>query len=371
MSTSEQTTKRRKLRVAISCGGSGGHINPGLATAQVLLERGHEVFIVSSGRKSEIEPLKAWKGENFKTGVSQSVRSWPAGFFKCVRLFLKKKPDVLLAMGCYTSASPCMAAKFTLTPVVLHEANAVPGRANAFLAGMAKAIGITFPESRRHLSSCRNIVETGLPLRLKFTRGCGTSKADPKSFTLLVTGGSQGARDMNRLVAEAIGRVFMRKSPLAARLKVVHLAGKGNEEAVRDSYAAAKVPAGQVEVLGFSNEMERLYAESDFCISRSGASACFELALAGLPALFVPLENLAGDHQSFNARFMASAKAGDWKAQHELTPEWLADYIEKIAADRERRDAIRAAQLSVVRNDAASALADLVESSAKRGKEQE
>lgn len=364
MSDSDTSQNKRRLRIAISCGGSGGHINPGLATAQVLLERGHDVFVVYSGRKSETEPLKAWNGEMVKSGITQSMFSYLPSILRCFNSFRKNPPDALLAMGCYTSLAPCAAALLRGIPVVLHEANAVPGKANAKFAPYVKAIGVTFSESKKYLSKCKNVIETGLPLRMKFTSGAGTTKADPEKFTILVTGGSQGAQNMNELVTDGIIGLFQKKSPLASKLKVVHLAGKGNEEIVQTKYADAGLSQDQIKVVGFSSEMEKLYAESDFCISRSGASACFELALSGLPALFIPLENLAGDHQTFNAKFMAERNAGDWKAQHELTGEWITDYIESIAADKSRRDAIRASQLSMAHSDAASKLADIVESAA-------
>ncbi len=352
-------------RIAIACGGTGGHTYPGLATARVLRERGCAVTVLQAGREVEAETLSGWDGDIFKTGVRQSKRSIPGSLFRTWREFGRKRPDVLVAMGSYTSLPPVVAAWLRGVPVVLHEANAIPGKAIAFLSRFACAAGIAFPEAARHFPPRVAIADVGMPLRAEFTRGTGSTHADPAHFSLLVMGGSQGARRLNEIVVDALVDVRARHAALAARLRVTHLAGTRNEAAVRDLYARAGLTGPAFEIIGFSNEMARLYAEADFCLSRAGASSCMELALAGLPALFVPLPRLAADHQTRNAQSMAVRGAGDWRAQEDLAPGVLADYIADIAADASARAKMREALLSVARPDAAVRFADAILAAAR------
>lgn len=350
----------KKLRIAIACGGTGGHTYPGIATAKVLRDAGHDVVILQAGRAIESETLSGWDGEIFKTGARQSKASIPGSLFRTWRAFGKKRPDVLVAMGSYTSLPPVVAAWLRGIPVVLHEANAVPGKAIAFLARFATKAGLAFPEAAKYMPKKVTTAVVGLPLRAEFEKGSGTTQTAKDKFTLLVMGGSQGAVALNKIVAGALASINRKNPDFAAKLKVVHLAGPKNAESVRQLYTEQGLTGDRFEIIGFSNEMARLYAEADFCISRAGASSCMELALAGLPALFVPLPHLAGDHQSFNARSMAGRGAGDWKAQDELTPEGLADYIAGIASDVEKRAQMREALLAASCPDSTAQFAKIV-----------
>lgn len=352
--------KEGATRIAIACGGTGGHTYPGLATARVLRGRGHDVVVLQAGRDVESQTLSGWDGEVFKTGARQSKLSIPGSLLRTWRAFGRHRPDVVVAMGSYTSLPPVVAAWLRGIPVALHEANAIPGKANAFLARFARAAGVAFPEAAAHFPRRVRVEDVGMPLRAEFAKGAGSSRADKARFSLLVMGGSQGAKRLNEIVVAALREVMSRKGPLAARLKVVHLAGARNEEEVRARYAEAGLSGPDFEVVGYSNEMARLYAEADFCISRAGASSCMELALAGLPALFVPLPHLAGDHQTFNAKSMAGRGAGDWRAQDDLTPAVLADYLADIASDAARRTKMREALLAAARPDATERFADVV-----------
>ncbi len=357
--------KEGAVRIAIACGGTGGHTYPGLATARVLRGRGHDVVVLQAGRDVESQTLSGWDGEVFKTGARQSKLSIPGSLLRTWRAFGRHRPDVVVAMGSYTSLPPVFAAWLRGIPVALHEANAIPGKANAFLARFARAAGVAFPEAADHFPRHVHVEDVGMPLRSEFAKGAGSSRADKARFSLLVMGGSQGAKRLNEIVVAALKEVMLRKGPLAERLKVVHLAGTRNEEDVRGLYAAAGLAGPDFEVIGYSNEMARLYAEADFCLSRAGASSCMELALAGLPALFVPLPRLAADHQTRNAQSMAVRGAGDWRAQEDLAPGVLADYIADIAADASARAKMREALLSVARPDAAVRFADAILAAAR------
>ncbi len=355
----------KELRIAIACGGTGGHTYPGLATARVLRERGCDVVVLQAGREVEAQTLSGWDGEVFKTGARQSKLSIPGSLFRTWHELGRKRPNVVVAMGSYTSFPAVIAAWLRGIPVVLHEANSIPGKAIAFLSRFAYAAGIAFPEAAKHFPPRVKIADVGMPLRSEFKKGTGTSRADPSRFSLLVMGGSQGAKRLNEIVVEALKEIAARHRPLAEKLKVVHLTGERNKGEVTELYAAAGLSGPAFEIIGFSNEMARLYAESDFCISRAGASSCMELALAGLPALFVPLPHLAADHQTFNAKSMASRGAGDWMPQDEMKPAKLADYLAAIADNADRRAKMREALLAISRPDATALFADAILAAAR------
>ena len=174
-------------------------------------------------------------------------------------------------------------------------------------------------------------------------------------------GGSQGARDLNRAIVETLTR--LQRLPDSPPLRVVHLTGSRHEEDVRALYAEAHLDPARVdvEIVGFEHDMARRYAEADLCISRAGASSCFELALVGLPAIFVPLPGLARDHQSRNAESLAERGAGVVVAQATLDPDALAATLAALAASPDRRAAMRDAFLALARPDAAERVADLLQ----------
>ena len=368
------------MNVAVSCGGTGGHMFPGLAVAAALRRRGHRVAVILSGRAVEAERAKADLPEGAEAmlvPVDPISPRRPKSLLKLVRAvrtarreFRAFRPDVLLAMGSYTSIAPVLAARTLGVPVVLHEANAIPGSAVAHLARFARTVCVCFPDMARFFPKGARLADTGLPLRAEFEKGVGGSRADPAKFSLLVMGGSQGAKAVNRAVVEALALLPSRHPELAARIRVVHLAGTRNEEEVRALYAEKGLAGAAFEVLGFEHDMSRRYAEADLCVSRAGASSCFELALTGLPAVFVPLPGLARDHQSRNAESMAARGAGVVAPQASLSPESLADLLASLSADAPRRAAMRESLLAAARPDAASRVADEVERNARRASDE-
>ena len=345
---------------------------PGLAVAGALRARGHAVAVILSGRGVEADRAASDLPEGAEAmlvPVDPVSPRRPRSLVTLVRAIVAARrklrafrPDALLAMGSYTSIAPVLAARSLGIPVVLHEANAIPGSAVAHLARFAAAVGVCFPGMERHFPKGTRLVDTGLPLRAEFARGiAGSAPADGR-FRLLVMGGSQGARDLNRAVVGTL--THYARLPDSPPLRVVHLSGSRHEDDVRALYADAHLdPARiEVEVVGFEHDMARRYAEADLCLSRAGASSCFELALVGLPAIFVPLPGLARDHQSRNAESLAERGAGLVVAQAGLDPAALASTLATLAVAPERRAAMREAFLALARPDAAARVADLVAS---------
>ena len=210
-------SSRDHLNIHLACGGTGGHIFPGLATADVLRERGHEVTIWMAGSDLEGEALKSWAGrvvtvpaEGLPSSLSpKAVRSaWRLlrAVRACRRRMESDRPDALLAMGAYASVGPAWAARRLGVPLVLHESNVVPGRAIGLFSRRADAVAAAFEETRFHLRR-REIVVTCMPLRRDLSRrrpGAGERRRPRAPFTLLVMGGSRGARSLNERMTAAV-----------------------------------------------------------------------------------------------------------------------------------------------------------------------
>ena len=361
------------LRVAIACGGTGGHIFPGLATADALRRRGHAVTLWMAGKDVERSAVGNWPGEmitvpsqGFPRRLSPrllaAVGRLLSAAATCRRRMRAAPPDVLLAMGSYSSFGPVSAALWLDVPVVLHEANVVPGRAIRFFARRARVVAASFEETRFHLR--RNpIVVTGMPIRRELeTAGAQAARpSGPAPYTLLVFGGSRGAHRLNELAGQAIGRLAAR----GVAVKALHIAGRDDEAAVRAAYERAGVPH---EVFGFTSDMARLYAAADLAICRSGASTCAELLAFGVPALLVPYPFAAANHQYANARALSKIGAADYVAEKDLAADWLADYLEACRGAPERLARMRAAGRAAQSRSAAEELATLVERVGRDGR---
>ena len=231
----------------------------------------------------------------------------------------KDPPEVVLAMGSYASVGPLAAARTLRVPIVLHEANVLPGRANALFAHAAACVGVTFEETRHYLRG-RRVVHTGMPLR----RGLNPGRTEPPAFEgvlrLLVMGGSRGAHALNETLPPALARVQDR----GHRVCVTHLAGAEDRDRTAARYGEAGVDH---DTRDFCGDMDPVYRMTHLAVCRAGASTCAELSAYGIPALFVPYPHATADHQTLNARQLEKRGAADIAAQDQLTPEWLADYL--------------------------------------------
>jgi UDP-N-acetylglucosamine--N-acetylmuramyl-(pentapeptide) pyrophosphoryl-undecaprenol N-acetylglucosamine transferase len=354
-----------KLHIAIACGGTGGHIFPGLATACVLRERGHHVTLWLAGKGGEDTAIQGWEGkvvtipsEGFQFGPFRSLLTAlriARAVFRCWRIMLRHRPDVVLAMGSYASIGPCLAARLRGIPYILHEANALPGRAVKLLAPKARAIAICFEETRYHLKGM-NAVSAGMPLRSEIQR---SAISDQKTgFNLLVMGGSLGAHAINEMVSEAVCAL---KDPAVS---VTHLTGPADEKSVADRYRAAGVNA---DVYAFTHDMVSLYEKATLAICRSGASTCAELGVFSLPSLLIPYPHAASDHQTANACALEKFGAADVVQQNAMTVDWLKGYLAEQIKDPSRLEKMsaRSAARKVPLN-AAAILAGVVEECARK-----
>lgn len=354
------------MKIAVACGGTGGHIFPGVATAEVLRARGHEVTLWMAGKDVEHTAVKSWPGPVVTVAAkgfeSFSIRSIGTAWRlfnaarACRRIMRTSRPDVLLAMGSYASVGPVGAARWLDIPYVLHEANVIPGRAVSLFARDAAMVAACFEETRYHLRR-REIVVTGMPLRRAIVEAaakCQRVRKPDDPLTLLVMGGSRGAHAVNELVSAGAIRAAQR----GLKLRVLHLTGPADEEHVRRSYEAAGVPC---DVRAFTHDMPALFAEADIAICRSGAATCAELSAFGLPSLLIPLPHAARDHQTANARAMERSKAADVVPEPDLTAGWLARYLAHLRDNPARLEKMGEAARARVTANATEALADLVE----------
>ena len=353
------------MKIVVACGGTGGHAFPGLAVAKVLRQRGHDVTVWESGRDVESSVMRSWDGKGFSTHARQlsfkNIFGIIGSIIRCKKEIRRTKPDVLLAMGSYSSLPPVIAARAYGVPVVLHEANTVPGRAVDFLARYAKVVAISFSQTAQHLKSANSVL-TGLPVRDAISKGTRFDFIPPDSFTVFVTGGSQGAHMVNCLASEALvlfrDELEKRGNGVGKRLYVIHQTGMKDEGPVMATYANAGIPA---RVHGFEKEMANAFASADFVIARAGASTCFELAACGKPALLIPLPSALRDHQHWNADAFASAGAADEGIQEKLNPRQLARYLIEKYDSHDRLAAMAANMKRLATPDAAEKVADIVE----------
>lgn len=341
------------MKIIIACGGTGGHAFPGIAVAEELVRRGHEVAIWDSGRSIESYIMKRWHGPIFTTKAKplrlRNIFAVWRSIMRCSRKMKKEKPDVLLAMGSYSSLPPVLAAHRRKVRVVMHEANTVPGKAVDFLSRFADVVAISFGMTKNLLPKKTKTALTGLPVRDDIASGKRFPFIPANAFTIFVTGGSQGAHAVNELLSASLVMLQREVAGLLASgeatrpIYVIHQTGEKDEEMVKARYADAGVPS---RVHAFETEMPDAFASADFVVARAGASTCFELASCGKPALLIPLPSAIRNHQHFNAEAFAAGGAAHEGIQSKLNtlgvfryllqkyqhPEQIADMAAKMGA---------------------------------------
>ena len=359
------------MKFVVACGGTGGHAFPGLAVAEELRSRGHDVTIWNTGRDVESSVMRSWDGPIFSTGAKQLALKNVFGIWhsivRCRREMRKARPDALLAMGSYSSLPPVMAARAYTVPAVLHEANTVPGRAVDFLSKYVKAVATSFEQTARHLPGVKT-VKTGLPVRGGIAKGKRFDFIPPNAFVVFVTGGSQGAHAVNMLLSEALVQMnaeLARRGAAARPLYVIHQTGVKDEGVVTAAYMQAGMP---VRVHAFETEMADALASADIVVARAGASTCFELAACAKPALLIPLPSALRDHQHFNADAFAASGAADEGVQANLSSHQICRYLLSKYDNPDALAKMSEKMKTLASPDAAARVADLVETVACKGR---
>lgn len=358
------------MKFAIACGGTGGHLFPGLAVAEVLRERGHEVLLFISEKEVDSRALRTHPGLDrvklpsigLPSALSPALIAFlgrlRASLAQCGRVYAAGRPDAVLGMGGFTSIAPLIAAWRRGIPAFLHESNAIPGKANRLAARFCRSVFLGFAECARHFPG-RSTLVTGTPIRRELTEGVpasATARAtlglDPDRRTLLVMGGSQGAAGINVLAAGAAPRLA------EIGLQVIHLAGDRDAAVVQTAYESAGVPAA---VLPFCDRMQDVYAAADFAVSRSGAASLGELSWFGLPSLLVPYPHAAEDHQTLNAEIFVRRGAARLLPEKGATGDSFGRALAELLEDAPGLRAMAAASSDLAPRDASVRVADALE----------
>ncbi len=359
--------KNSSYKIGLACGGTGGHVFPGLATAEVLRDRGHKVTLWLVGKDVEQEAVRHWTGpivnipaEGFSTLFSFRVLvvAWKLhrAARRCYKIMKEEPPDVLLAMGSYASVGPVRAAMKLKIPIILHEANVIPGRAVVFLSRWATTMAASFEETRYYLKG-KDLQVTGMPLRRGLTPSAGHRNASAsdrkKELTILVMGGSRSAQKINEVASQALCKVHQQGYPF----HVIHLPGIEDEASVKRRYVTHGISH---EVFPFAHDMISIYTLTDLAICRSGASTCAEVLAFSVPALFIPYPYATRNHQTLNARALEKRGAVDVVDEKDVGVDWLVEYIADCLQTPKRLAKMSAVSSRISSHNASEALADLV-----------
>lgn len=350
--------------ILIMAGGTGGHIMPGLAVADVLRERGWRVLWLGNPEKMEGR-LVPPRGIELVPLRFQGVRGkGAAALLKLPFLLLRAfgqawsrlsdvRPDVVLGMGGYVAFPGGVIAALRGTPLVVHEQNAVAGTANKWLARMARRVLSGFPGVLPKGEAMGNPVRADL-CALPDPAARYADRSGP--LRVLIVGGSLGAQALNTTLPRALALLPQESRPL-----VVHQAGEQHLPALQQAYVQAGVEA---DCRAFIDDMAGAMGEADLLICRAGAMTVSEVAAAGVAALFVPFPHAIDDHQTANARFLSDAQAAWLQPQTALTPEWLAQWLGQRS--RQELQAVAERARAHARPEAAAHIADVCEQAAGR-----
>lgn len=321
-------------KLMIMAAGTGGHIFPGLAIAEIMRERGWEISWLgtSTGMEGQIVPghgipmdklaFTGLRGKGWKHSVSGAWKLL-ISFLTCFRLIGQRNPDVVLGMGGYVTVPGGLMAFLRGRPLVLMNADAALLLSNKALRPFASRLLFGLPA--KHLPADQKIQITGNPVRQEI---CALPEPQLRygqrqgALRILVVGGSLGARALNDCLPQALALI-----PEQLRPVVTHQSGKQNIAALQKNYAAAGV---QAEILDFIDDMPRRYAQADLVICRAGAITVSELTAAGVASILVPFMASSTSHQQENAVWMAGQQAALHLPQAKLTPTALAEQLQLL-----------------------------------------
>lgn len=335
------------IKVLIAAGGSGGHIFPAIALARALEDRKGNIEIMFVGSSKELD-RRIFEKEKFRHSLI-SANKLPYGMsFRLIPFSIKLKldilrmlfllasyrPNVVVGFGGYVSFPAIFAAYILNVPKVIHEQNVVPGRANKVLFKLANRVALSFDATKEFIGDCASkAVVSGNPIRrqmLKGDRSLGIKKfgLEESKFTILVVGGSQGAHALNEKFVGALSAI---DEPVRRSMQVIHITGLKDYEWAVNAYSGIRNL--EHRVFSFIDRIEEAYSASDLVVTRSGASAIFELAAFAKPMILVPYPH-AMSHQAENARVFSEKLAAIQIDEKELSEKIFKDCILKLFNDR-------------------------------------
>lgn len=353
------------MKVLIAAGGTGGHIYPGIAVAKEILRRDEssEILFVGTARglETKIVPengfdLALINSVGLKNvglvGKIKGLAILPKSFVEARRIVKDFQPDVVVGAGGYVTGSVLLMASLMKIPTLIMDSNALPGFTNRQLAPFVTKAALTFEEAVKYFGS-KGIV-TGNPVRKEFFE-IQPKARDGKEFSILIFGGSQGARAINNAMIDALDYLKEYKNVL----RITHQTGETDYEKISAAYAEKKWVAADVR--RYISDMVAQFAENDLIISRAGATTCAELAAAGKAAIMIPLPTAADDHQRKNAEALVKAGAAKMILQSDLSGARLAEEIVNLIKSPENNAEMSAAASRIAKADAAEVTVDLIE----------
>jgi len=328
------------MKIVLTGGGTGGHACPAASIAEALRAEMPDCGLLYVGSRGGPEAKLAAEagipfsglttrslGRLFSLGMIPTAAAFGKGFMEALSILRRFEPELVIGTGGYAAAPVVLAQVLRGGRTVIHEQNTVPGRTNRWLGRFASAICVTFEDSMRYFPPGKTVV-TGLPIRSQILNAPGKAEArsalglDPDTFTILVLGGSQGARRVNQAVAEALQALS--RLPV----QVFHQAGERN---FREAEEGAKALAWDgYHLCAYVDDMGLAYGAADLAVSRCGASTIAEITAVGLPAILVPYPYAYADHQRLNAEFVSRNGAGIIVSDSELTGGILTDTIGRL-----------------------------------------
>ncbi|MGS2717740.1 undecaprenyldiphospho-muramoylpentapeptide beta-N-acetylglucosaminyltransferase [Eionea flava] len=340
------TATNKACRYLVMAGGTGGHIFPAIAVAKELQKRGASVsWLGTSGMESTIVPnhhidfyalpVKGFRGKNILQQLLAPLYLL-SSVFQAMKVIRKTQSDIVVGFGGFVAAPGGIAARLMGKPLIIHEQNSVAGSTNKLLNKLAAKTLSAFP------GALPNAVHVGNPVRSDIVNlhqsvasGCLTAQASNNTFHLLITGGSLGAKAINDVMPHAIAELLstIKEKNLPLNIEVLHQTGQGKQSTVTEAYAQLGIKATTEEFIG---DVAAAYQWADVVICRAGALTVSEIAVASVPAIFIPLPSAIDNHQYHNAKWLVDSEASLLIEQQSLTSTELAKCLTQLAADHQK-----------------------------------
>jgi len=353
--------EKKPIRLLLTGGGTGGHLFPAVAVAQEFERQrpGTEMLFVGTRRKMDSGALATYgfssesivsyglKGKRLGELI-KAVAVLPLSYFQAVRVIKKFNPDMILGVGGYVTGPVVAAGRSCGIPTLIHEQNSVPGLANRKLGKIVNKVCLSLPGSEVYFPAGRT-VHTGNPVRKNILDlfGGGGTENKPEKPTLLVLGGSQGARTLNKLVVDAF---LAKEYKLSSKINLIHQTGEHDAVKVMELYDKNGIKA---EVKPFFEKMDEVYAKADLLVSRAGATTLSEISVLGKPAILVPYPYAADNHQTKNGEYYEQGGGVLLYQEKDLSGVTLARCIDDLTCDHERLETMGAAMMKLSFPDAA------------------
>ena len=351
------------MRIVIAGGGTGGHLFPGIAIAEELLDRGNAHKIVFIGTKKGIEhrmlrqfgyelqeiDVEGVKGRGLKALIKVTYQI-PHSMWQSRQILKRFCPDVVIGVGGYASGPAVVTARIMGIPAAIAEQNAVPGITNRILSKFVDLVFVTYAQTKEWFPQSKVIV-SGNPVRKVFAGGHVQAKEEKQYRQLLIFGGSQGAAAINKNVIAMMPQLQKMKD----KLRVLHQTGEREVEMVKQAYEQYGLDA---QVTPFIVNMADAYAAADLIICRAGATSIAEITAAGKAAILIPYPVAANDHQTKNAEALAAAGAAVIMNENELTGLKLFGVIDDLLANKQKLRQMEEASVKLGNVKAAAKIVD-------------